>query len=79
MQPVFNAGDLVVVDGELLVKPGDYVLAWLPAKKQSVLRKYGEADGCLFQLLASNELWATVSVKQADDAVLIGVLVECRR
>lgn len=57
MQPVFDSGDLVVIDGELSAKPGDYVLACLPAKKQSVLRKYGEASGSVFQLLASNELW----------------------
>lgn len=79
MQPEFNTGDLVVVDAELSVKPGDYVLAYLPLRKQNVLRKYGEADGCVFQLLASNELWATVNVKQADEAVVIGVVVEHRR
>ena len=79
MQPVFDTGDLVIVGAELSVKPGDYVLAFLPAKKQSVLRKYGEAEGRLFQLLASNELWATVNVKQADEAVVIGVVVEFRR
>ncbi len=79
MQPEFNAGDLVVVDAELSAKPGDYVLAYIPSKKQSVLRKYGEADGCLFQLLAANELWATVSVKHVDEAEVIGVVVEYRR
>lgn len=79
MQPEFNAGDLVIVDVELMAKPGDYVLAHLPEKKQNVLRKYGEADGCLFQLLASNELWATVNVKQVGDAQVIGVWVEHRR
>lgn len=79
MQPQFNAGDLVVVDAELSAKPGDYVLAYLPEKKQSVLRKYGEASGSVFQLLASNELWATVNVKQEDEAAVIGVVVEHRR
>lgn len=79
MQPVFDAGDLAIVDAELSVKPGDYVLAFLPSKKQSVLRKFGEAEGCLFQLLASNELWATVNVKQVDEALVIGVVVEHRR
>ena len=79
MQPQFNVGDLVVVDAELLVKPGDYVLAYLPSKKQTVLRKYGEASGSVFQLLANNELWATVNVKQADEAVVIGVVIEHRQ
>ncbi len=79
MQPQFNVGDLVIVDAELSVKPGDYVLAYLLEKKQTVLRKYGEVSGSVFQLLASNELWATVNVKQADEAKLIGVVVEHRR
>ena len=79
MQPQFNVGDLVVVDAELLVKPGDYVLVYLPLKKQTVLRKYGEALGSVFQLLANNELWATVNVKQADEAVVIGVVIEHRQ
>ena len=79
MQPEFNAGDLVVVDAELSPKPGDYVLAYLPAKKQTIFRKYSEADGCFFQLLASNELWATVNVKQVDEVVMIGVVIEYRR
>ena len=78
MQPGFNLGDLVVLDAELTPKPGDYVLAFLPEKKQSVLRQYGEADGCLFQLLASNDLWAAINVKN-DDVKIIGVVVEYRR
>jgi len=77
MEPI-NHGDLVIVDGELTPKPGDYVLAYLTTKKQTVLRKYGEADGCVYQLLAGNELWATVSIKDEADAVMIGVVVEHR-
>ena len=79
MQPEFNPSDLVVVDAERVPNPGDYVLAYFPMKKQTVLRKYGEAEGCLFQLLASNELWATVNVKSGDEAVVCGVVVEHRR
>jgi len=79
MQPEFTPGDLVVVDAERAPIPGDHVLAYFPAKKQIVLRKYGEAEGCLFQLLASNELWATVNVKSEAEAVVCGVVVEHRR
>ena len=79
MQPHFNSGDMVVVDGEAAPKPGDYVLSYLIAKKQVVLRKYGEANGCLFQLLASNELWAMVNVKSEQEAVVCGVVIERRQ
>ena len=79
MQPEFNSGDVVIVDGALEPRPGNYVIAYLTQKKQTVLRKYGEADGCLFQLLANNELWATINVKQPDEFELIGVIVEIRK
>ncbi|ABQ55789.1 TPA: helix-turn-helix domain-containing protein [Legionella pneumophila] len=79
MQPELNPGDVVVVDGELQPSPGHYVLVYLTQKKQTVLRQYGEADGCLFQLLASSELWATISIKQSNDAHLIGVVTEIRK
>ncbi|MBA2711548.1 MAG: LexA family transcriptional regulator [Tatlockia sp.] len=79
MQSELNPGDVVVVDGESAPKPGNYVLTYLSQKKQTVFRKYGEAEGCLFQLLANSELWATVSVKQQDEAEIIGVVVEIRK
>jgi SOS-response transcriptional repressor LexA len=79
MQPEFDKGDVIVIDSENPPCPGDFVLAYLTMKKQTVLRKYRETENCLFQLLASNELWATVNVKQPDDAVIIGVVVEHRR
>ena len=80
MQPAFSQGDLVIVDAERSPNPGDHVLAYFSIKKQTVLRKYGEAEGCLFQLLAGNELWATVNVKSVDDAAVVcGVVVEHRR
>lgn len=78
MQPNLHMGDVVVIDRELQANPGNDVLVYFPIKNQTVLRKYGEADGCLFQLLASNGLWATISVKNADDARVVGVVVERR-
>jgi SOS-response transcriptional repressor LexA len=78
MEPQFKPGDVVIIDGELIPKPGDYVLAYLEAKQQVIMRKYCESDGYLFQLLANNELWATVSVKLKEDASIIGVISEIR-
>ena len=79
MQPTLSPGDVVVVDGELQPNPGQYVLVYLTQKKQAVLRQYGEADGCLFQLLASSDLWAIVSIKDAHEAAVMGVVVEIRK
>lgn len=79
MQPEFSPSDLIIVDAERTPQPGDHVLVYFPSKKQTVLRKYGEAEGCLFQLLASNELWATVNVKSDDEGLVCGVVVEHRQ
>jgi len=79
MHPDFNPGDVVVIDGEKTPNPGDYVIVYLSEKKRSVIRKYREADGYLFQLLASNELWAPVNIKQLGEAEIIGVIVELRK
>lgn len=79
MEPELDSGSLVIIDGELEPKPGQYVLVYLSHKKQTVLRRYGESGDCLFQLLANSELWATVSIKHKDDAQMIGVAVEIRK
>ena len=79
MKPVFDEGDTIVIAADVVPKPCDYVLVFLPAKNQTVLRQYREADDCLFQLIASNEFWTTVNVKKADEAVIIGVMVERRQ
>lgn len=79
MQPDFNISDIVIIDADATPKPGDYVLALLTSKKQTVIRKYSEASSCLFQLLAANELWSTIQIKSTNEAVIIGVIVEYRR
>lgn len=79
MQPDFNEGNIVVVNSDLSPKPGDVVLAYLCEKKQTVLRRYREAQDCLYQLMASNELWTTFHVKETNDVKLLGVVVEQRR
>lgn len=78
MEPKISAGSIVVINEGQSPNPGDYVLAYLGSKRQTVLRKYGESDGCLFQLLAENDLWATVSVKNDDNIVPLGVILEIR-
>lgn len=79
MQPELNPGDVVIIDGELQPSPGHYALVHLTQKKQTVLRKYSEADGVLFQLLPNSDLWAAVGVKEAAEAQCIGVVTEIRK
>lgn len=79
MQPILNTGDLVIINADRTPNPGDLVLAYFPLKNQTILRRYGEAKDCLYQLLASNELWATINIKNEADVILCGVVSEFRR
>lgn len=79
MQPDLNQGGLVIIDGDREPAPGDFVLAHLIEKKQNVLRRYGETESFLFQLLASNPLWTTIYVNKSDEVSIIGVVTEYRR
>lgn len=79
MSPDFNEHDLVVIDTERKIKPGYFVLVYLTEKKQIVLRKYSETDACLYQLLASNPLWANINIKNSSEAMVIGTVIEHRR
>lgn len=79
MQPDLNQGDLIIFDGTRKPSPGDFVLAYLAEKNQTVLRKYGETESCLFQLLASNPLWATINVQNIKDVSILGIITEYRR
>lgn len=79
MQPDLTQGDLAVINTDRTPCPGDFVLAHLSEKKQTVLRKYGETESYLFQLLASNPLWATIYVKSIEEVSIIGVVTESRR
>jgi len=79
MEPKIPAGSIAVINGGQSPGPGDYVLASLENKKQIVLRKYGEVDGYLYQLLAKNDLWATISVKDESEVSVLGVVSEVRQ
>ena len=78
MQPDLSEGDLVIVDADRRPNPGDLVIAHVHTKNHNILRRYGESERSLFQLLASNELWSTVNVMQEGEATILGVVVEKR-
>lgn len=79
MEPVMRSGSVVVINSTQFPKPGDYVLAHVTSKKQIILRKYGEADNCLYQLLAHNDLWATITIREEKEVEVLGIVVEIRQ
>ncbi len=84
MEHVFRAGDIVIVDPQAALRPGDPVIAHLPHAKLTVLRLFRErfdattADPA-FDLTATNDDWPSFSGHASRDARVIGPVIEHRR
>lgn len=82
MQPQFNEGDRVMIDPEVIPRPGDFVAA-RNSKEEATFKKYRvrgiDARGCeVFELVPLNENYPSM---RSDEHTLhiIGTMVEHRR
>lgn len=79
MKPILLPDDLVVIDPDVMVNPGDMVLA---LKKDSDLvvvrmfRQLTESDNMVdFELLSENENWPDIKSSQSKNYSLIGTVI----
>ncbi len=84
MARTLEPGDLVVVDPDEPVQPGDIVVAKLDHENQATIKKYrarGVDDNGheIFDLVPLNEDFATIRVDVSNPGHIIGPLVEVRR
>jgi SOS-response transcriptional repressor LexA len=82
MEPTFCEGDLVVIDPEVTLRPGDFVVGQI-ADGDSVFRRYRDigvnVDGNrIFELMPLNPLYASVR-SDISQLTITGVMVEHRR
>ena len=42
--PIFEPGNVMVVDRALSPKSGDYILVFIPAKQKTAIRKFGDRN-----------------------------------
>jgi SOS-response transcriptional repressor LexA len=82
MLPEFNEGDLVLIDPEVIPRPGDYVAA-RNSKREATFKKYrvrgiSELGVEIFELVPLNEDYATIRSDE-HSLVVIGTMVEHRR
>lgn len=82
MEPLFSEGDLVVIDPDVSLRPGDFVVAQI-ADGESVFRRYRDigqnSDGNrVFELMPLNTLYASVR-SDTSQLTIMGVMVEHRR
>lgn len=81
MEPVFHAGDLVIIEPEWTPRPGEYVAA-KNGKQEATFKRYRQrgtdANGNdIFELVPLNENYPTVRSDEVP-LVIIGVMAEHR-
>ncbi|WP_419420733.1 helix-turn-helix domain-containing protein [Legionella sp. D16C41] len=83
MIPEFRVGDILIVDPQILPKPGDFIVAQLNEDKEILIRKYKQLSATKinpeFELIALNEDWAKISVNSDLNINIIGTVVSLNR
>ncbi len=84
MLPDFLEGDLIIIDPEVVPKPGDFVIAKLDLHVDGTFMKYRprgtDKDGQpIIELVPLNEDWPTQTINVGNPGHIIGTLVEHRR
>ncbi|MGQ3887833.1 helix-turn-helix domain-containing protein [Legionella sp. CNM-1927-20] len=83
MIPEFRIGDILIVDPQILPKPGDFIVAQLNEDKDILIRKYKQLSAAKinpeFELIALNEDWAKISVNSDINIKIIGTVVSLNR
>lgn len=84
MLPDFKPGDIVIIDPDVQVRPGDIVVAKLDQEEAATLKKYRDrgrdSDGQpIFELVPLNDDYPVVVVDTGNPGILVGPVIEHRR
>ena len=84
MLPDFRPGDIVVIDPDAPVRPGDIVVAKLHKDQAATIKKYrsrgeDEEGTPVFELVPLNNDYPTITVDAGNPGHLIGPVIEHRR
>ena len=84
MLPEFQDGDLIIIDPEVVPKPGDFVIAKLDLQADGTFLKYrprgtDKKRQPIIELVPLNEDWPTQTINAKNPGHIIGTLVEHRR
>ena len=84
MLPEFQEGDLIIIDPEVVPKPGDFVIARLDLQVDGTFMKYrprgtDKKRQPIIELVPLNEDWPTLTINAGNPGHIIGTLVEHRR
>lgn len=79
MAPELNVDDVLIVDPDQPIRPGGLVVAHLQDSNMITIRRYKQlsANNPLqeYELISTNENWASICVSQADSHCIIGIVL----
>lgn len=84
MAPDYKAGDIIIIDPNVLPRPGEAVVVAVHGQDAAVLRAYhprglDSAGEPAFDLRATNPDFATVTINSRHPAKIVGTVIESRR
>ena len=84
MAPEFSPGDVVVVDPDACVRPGDVVVAKVNGDAEATLKRYrdrgvDDSGHPSFELVPMNPDYATIRCDSKNPGTIIGPVIEHRR
>lgn len=79
MVPELKIGDVLIIDPDQAIRPGGLIVAHLQGSQEATVRRYKQLSASSttheYELIASNENWASIRVSQACQHTIIGIVL----
>lgn len=83
MSPELTVGDILIVDPDQVIRPGGIVVASLQEMSEATARRYKQVSAVSsmqqYELIPTNDNWATIRGEQSSEIQIIGVVLACFR
>ncbi|HHJ0461582.1 TPA: helix-turn-helix domain-containing protein [Legionella pneumophila] len=83
MAPELKVGDVLIVDPDQAIRPGGVVVASLQEASVVIARRYKQLSAASsmqqYELIPTNDNWATIRGDQSSEHRIIGVVLACFR
>lgn len=83
MSPELKVGDILIVDPDQAIRPGGVVIASLQETSVATARRYKQLSAVSsmqqYELIPTNDNWATIRGDQSSENRIIGVVLACVR
>jgi len=83
MSPELKVGDVLIIDPDQAIRPGGIVVASHQEMSEVTARRYKQVSAISsmqqYELIPTNDNWATIRGDQSSEHRIIGVVLACFR